>query len=313
MRLVALPRYFPAMVSCGCLHLASLRTFTLALLVALVGSAATAHAERLTLDDRRTAFQRLTVIEDTVKRERYLYSDDMRYMQGMHALDRPDSLGPDYLRSALLGLAFATSEPVSMLFVGLGAGSMPRYLASRYPHARLDAVEIDPEVPPIARRYFALPVAPNLKVIIAEGREFIRSKPRQYNFVLIDAYFGEEIPPHLATVEFMAELRGVVRRGGVVVANLPAPELAANFWAVLATYRASFPHVRVFATGSPVNFILLASNTKIALDAPSLRQRVQQLKWRHRIDVDLEALAALVPHWEGSAITAAELHDANTH
>jgi len=265
------------------------------------------------LEDRRTAFQRLTVVEDTKRRERYLYSDNQRYMQGMISLRRPDDLDPAYLRSALLGLVFAPAQPSSMLFVGLGAGSLPRYLSTRYPRTRLDVVEIDPEVPPIARRYFALPAAPNLRVMVREGRAFIQGHTEKYAFVLMDAYFGGEIPIHLATLEFMDELRRVLQPGGVVVANLPAPAIAANIWSVLATYRAGFPHVRLFATEHPASVILLASSADLSLDPATMRQRVQQLRIRHRIDVDLGALAALPPPLGSTPKAAPELHDEPLH
>ena len=281
----------------------------MALIVALISTSAPAQADRITLEDRQTAFQRLTVVEDTMRHERYLYSDDQRYMQGMISLRRLGDLSPGYLRSALLGLMFAPAKPSSMLFVGLGAGSLPRYLSARYPRTRLDAVEIDPEVPPIARRYIALPAARNLKVIVREGREFIRGQTEKYDFVLVDAYFGAEIPLHLATLEFMDELRRILQPGGIVVANLPAPELAANVWSVLATYRASFAHVRVFGTENPASFILVASSADLSLDPATMRQRVQQLKIHHRIDVDLAALAALPPPWGTTPKTAPELRD----
>ena len=280
------------------------------LIIALALVSAPAQAEQITLVDRQTKFQHLPVIEDTKRHERYLYSDDQRYLQGMILLRRPDRLEPGYLRSALLGLVFAPPEPSSMLFVGLGAGSLPRYLSARYPRARLDAVEIDPEVPPIARRYFALPAARNLRVIVREGREFIRGQTEKYDLVLMDAYFGGEIPLHLATLEFMDELRRVLQPGGIVVANLPAPEVAANVWSVVATYRAGFPHVRTFATEHPASFILLASSADLWPGTATMRQRIQQLKSRHRIDVDLGALAALPPPWGNAPTAAPELRDA---
>lgn len=289
-----------------------LRTLALsaALVAALLGAALPTHAERITLEDRRTAFQRLTVIEDTQRHERYLYSDDQRYMQGMLSLRRPDDLGPAYLRSALLGLIFAPASPSAMLFVGLGTGSLPRYLSTRYPRTRLDAVEIDPAVPRVARRHFALPSTPRLKVIVREGRDFIRAQTQKYDLVLMDAYFGAEIPPSLATIEFMAELRGVLQPAGIVVANLPAPALAENFWSVLATYRAAFANVRVFATESPVNFILVASSADLVPDAATMQQRIQQLKTQHRIDVNLDRLASMAPPWGAAPVAAPELHDA---
>ena len=96
----------------------------MALSIALVCVSVPTQAERVTLEDRRTTFQHLTVIEDTTRRERYLYSDDERYLQAQISLRRPDDLAPAYLRSALLGLVFAPANPSSMLFVGLGAGSL---------------------------------------------------------------------------------------------------------------------------------------------------------------------------------------------
>lgn len=282
-----------------------------ALILALALAASAAQAERITLLDRQTAYQRLLVVEDTQRRERYLYGDDPQYMQGMISLKRPQDLVPGYLRSALLGLLFAPPEPSALLFVGLGPGSLPRYLSPRYPRARLDAVEIDPEVPPVARRYFALPSAANLKVAVRDGREFIRmQKANQYDLVLMDAYFGPEVPRHLATLEFMAELRRAMKPGGVVVANLLAPTLAPDFWPVAATYRAAFAHVRLFATDTPWSFMLLASDTALSSEPAAMHARIRQLKRRHRIDVDLGALATLLPPWGSALEDAPVLHDA---
>ena len=117
----------------------------------------------------------------------------------------------------------------------------------------------------------------------------------KYDLVLMDAYFGAEVPPQLATREFLDELRGVLKPGGVVVASLPGPAVAANFWSVLATYRVGFAQVRVFAKRSPSNFILLASSADLSLDAGEMQRRIRKLKSRHRIDVDLAALANLTP------------------
>ena len=54
------------------------RRLLVALIVALVSASTSTQAERLTLEDQRTAFQHLTVIEDDKRHERYLYSDDLR-------------------------------------------------------------------------------------------------------------------------------------------------------------------------------------------------------------------------------------------
>ena len=81
----------------------------------------------------------------------------------------------------------------------------------------------------------------------------------------------------------------------MVAANLPVPGHAANFWAVLATYQANFPHVRVFATQSRSNFIPMASSAAPSIDPTAMQRQISRLRSGHRTHVDLAALAALPP------------------
>ena len=278
-------------------------------MIACLGVPSPARAERRLLEDLETPFQRIRVVEDAALGERYLFTEDDRFMQGMISLRQPGDLHPEYLRSALLGLVFIRSNPKAMLFVGLGAGSLPRYLDGRYPRAVLDVVEIDPAVPPIARKYFSFPRTGHLKVFVREGRDFVRGRSRRYDLILVDAYFGSEVPGHLATQEFMIELRRALRPGGVVVANLPAPPLLRSFWAVLATYRSAFPEVRVYQTPDAANLILIASEAARAPGPDEIRARLDELRDRRHIAVDLKDRLERVPYWASAPVPARVLHD----
>jgi spermidine synthase len=53
-----------------------------------------------------------------------------------------------------------------------------------------------------------------------DGREFIKTTDKKYDAVFLDAYKDLGVPSHLTSVEFMHEVRGVLRPGGVAVSNL---------------------------------------------------------------------------------------------
>ena len=67
------------------------------------------------------------VIENATKRERYIRNNKRELRQGGIYLDAPDKLLFEYTRMAFVSLAFMEREPKEVLFVGLGAGSMPKY------------------------------------------------------------------------------------------------------------------------------------------------------------------------------------------
>src|SRR5258706_15578230 len=56
----------------------------------------------------------------------------------------PDHLELAYARAALAGLALS-EEPRRILVVGLGGGSLPRFLRKHYPAAGIGVAENDPE------------------------------------------------------------------------------------------------------------------------------------------------------------------------
>ena len=73
----------------------------------------------------------------------------------------------------------ARSRATRALFIGLGSGSAPRALRSRYGIAST-VVEIDPAVVDVARRYFDFPT--DVPVVIGDGRRYVEKLDRQVRF-----------------------------------------------------------------------------------------------------------------------------------
>jgi spermidine synthase len=83
---------------------------------------------------------------------------------------------------------------------------------------RVDVVEINPAVVPLAERFFDLDPA-RLNLTIDDGRHFVNRCTRQYDAIILDAFLGDSMPSHLMSREAFRAIQGLLRPGGVLVIN----------------------------------------------------------------------------------------------
>ncbi|HET7570177.1 MAG TPA: fused MFS/spermidine synthase [Gammaproteobacteria bacterium] len=113
-------------------------------------------------------------------------------------------------------------HPQRILIAGLGGAVLPYALHELYPKARIDTVEIDPAVVDVAKRFFDYHPTGTQHVIVSDARVYIKhaiARGEHYDMIILDAFNGDYIPPHLMTVEFLRECRKLLRLNGVLVAN----------------------------------------------------------------------------------------------
>jgi SAM-dependent methyltransferase len=84
--------------------------------------------------------------------------------------------------------------------------------------ARVDVVEINPSVLPVAQKFFDVdPTRFNLA--IDDGRHFLNASKKQYDTVILDVFLGDSSPSHLLTREAFRSVQRVLRPGGTLVIN----------------------------------------------------------------------------------------------
>nr|MBA3476714.1 fused MFS/spermidine synthase [Actinomycetota bacterium] len=116
------------------------------------------------------------------------------------------------------------------------------------PAVQVDAVELDPEVVAAAYKYFELPRDPRLKVEVEDGRRFLAGNEGRWDVIIVDAFYSDSIPFHLATREFLELVRSRLAPGGLVAANIIGAVKGPDsrlFRSMLRTYRAVFPTVNI--------------------------------------------------------------------
>jgi spermidine synthase len=242
-----------------------------------------AWARLKTLLEKDTFYHRIRIEED--EEARYMYFD--RTLQSAMNLKDPTTLRLIYSRYTSLAFAFRP-DAKKMLIVGLGGGSIPKKLQKEFPSLEMDVVEIDPEVVQVAKSHFNVRESKNLRLHAQDGRMFLTRTKNQYDVILLDAYYSDAMPFHLATKEFFELAQRKLTPDGIIVANLisavtgPSGKIVRSF---VKTQRQIFPQVYLFAARRPENVsietvqnvIVIATKNKQRLDIKEIVKRAGAL------------------------------------
>jgi spermidine synthase len=107
-----------------------------------------------------------------------------------------------------------------VLLIGLGAGSLVKFLYRHLPQAMLRVVEIDPRMPAFAEAHFGLPRDPRIAIDIADGSRYVRATRRQFDLILVDGFDHRARVGALDSVAFYRDCRARLARHGVMATNL---------------------------------------------------------------------------------------------
>jgi spermidine synthase len=223
-----------------------------------------AAAERV-LYEGPAMFGRIFVSE-TDDRLRVLRFERYGARQSAARIGMPDHLELPYMKVVLSSLGLVP-EPRRMLVVGVGGGTLPMTLHRYYPETRIDAVDIDPAVLDVARKFFGFRESAHLRAHAADGRKYIEQVTEPYELVYLDAFGASSIPEHLTTKEFLEAVRAAVAPGGAVVANLWGRGSNMLYDAMVRTYQEVFEHVYTLPVAGSGNVILIATPRGPAFDA----------------------------------------------
>ena len=143
------------------------------------------------------------------------------HRQSAMALADPHRLELAYTRAMLAALLFC-DEPRRVLLIGLGGGSLAKFLWRHFPACRIDAVEHRAAVAQVARGWFGLPEDERLTVWIADGANYAAASPsdQAYDLILLDAYDGLGMASAMLNPAFLDRCAAMLAPGGACAANL---------------------------------------------------------------------------------------------
>jgi spermidine synthase len=159
-----------------------------------------------------------------------------------------------------LGRVYTTNAS-DVLCIGLGIGIVPMQFARE--GARVDVVEINPAVVPVAEEFFDFNKA-KVNLTLGDGRPFLNRCTNKYDVVALDAFLGESSPSHLMSREAFQQMRRVLKPGGVLTINAfasfdPGEDfLGASLYRTLTNV---FPHVRIHSAGGGNTFYVASDHS----------------------------------------------------
>ena len=174
-------------------------------------------------------------------------------------LTDPLQLVVGYTRS-LYGALFIHPAPKRVLMIGLGGAGFHRLFAAAFPEALLQTVELDPKVLELCQEKMAFKPTGKTPVAIMDGRMFVKRNKEQWDWLILDAFRGGFVPPHLKTEEFYKECAARLTERGVFISNLHAT--SELYFSDIKTIQAVFPQVVLFATKERGNVIACAVKYK---------------------------------------------------
>lgn len=174
------------------------------------------------------------------------------------AVDLADPLRPvvPYIKTMFTPL-FIHPNPKRALMVGLGGAGYHRLFHHAFPDALLQSVELDDKVFELARTHMGFEPTEKTPVEVKDGRLFIKRNREQWDWIILDAFRGGYVPPHLKTQEFYLECANRLTPDGILVCNLHATTRL--YFSDIKTLRSVFPQLVLFRTKGRGNVIAIAA------------------------------------------------------
>jgi len=171
-------------------------------------------------------------------------------------------------------------EAKRALLIGLGGGYIVRSLNRS--GIAVHVVEIDPEVIAAARDYFDVAENDLCRIYEYDGRPFLNHCTQRYDAVIVNAFSGGDIPPHLSSYEAFSEIKRCLVPDGIVMMNCinspddPGGGVLGDLTATLR-HDGLFKRVRAFGwkPQPPVsNYMIFASDGSLDVAAAPNRREI---------------------------------------
>jgi len=192
-----------------------------------------------------------------------------------------DLEGPSHLEFAyarrfdeLVSVQTREDAPLSVLHIGGGGFTLPRYWPTIRDVERNVVLEVDADLVEVARTRLGLSDDDGVTVRIGDARQTIDDEPTgAYDVVVEDAFGAVAVPWHLTTQEMLGKVQRVLTSDGFYLINLIDYPPLGFAKAETATLLSRFDEVAVLADPQVLaddqggNLVLAASDTSIDLDA----------------------------------------------
>ena len=141
----------------------------------------------------------------------------------------------------------------SVLVLGLGGGDIVSLICEKYKKfPRIVGIEGDATILELADKYFHLDRFKNLEKVHAEAIDFLSKCQEKFDFIVIDLFVDNNVPPQFHTEAFAKLVKGVAKEDSLVIFNKMIYEksLRSEMQAVENAFKKVFPNVELLKAKS---------------------------------------------------------------
>ncbi len=209
---------------------------------------------------------------------------DSNAVQSSMRIAEPYQLEIAYTRGMMCFLLF-TKTAKHVLAIGLGGGSLPKYIHHFLPQMKTIVVELNPAVIKAARSQFFLPDDDDRLTVLQEnGAHYLAEHDECADVILLDAYDGKGMADELTSQAFIDSCYRGLTEHGILTVNLWSSDKRYDTY--LERIQTSFDgRVLVMPTGKPGNIAVFAFKGYAGdLRWVALKERAKLLSATHKIE-----------------------------
>lgn len=204
-------------------------------------------------------------------------------IQSSMKVKEPFALELTYTRG-MMGFLLFSDAVKNVLTIGLGGGSVPKYIYANCPDISQTIVEINPQIISIARSHFYVPDNDaRFNVMEGDGIAYLADNPNSADCLMIDAFDSFGIPPDFCSQDFFDGCEMALKNDGFFAINLWGSDK--NFDIYLQRIEQSFNNqTLMLPTGKPGNIVVFGFKSALKLTQKKLKERAKILETTHKIE-----------------------------
>ncbi len=151
-------------------------------------------------------------------------------VQSAMRISAPNELELVYTQ-CMMGFLLFHPKPANVLLIGLGGGSLAKFVYHYLPDTRITAIETNRQVIAAAYQYFNLPDEDDrFEIVLAEGSRFMAEHPVAADIIMVDGFDDDYQAPSLCSHDFYDQTKRCLNKNGILVANLLSREKHLKTW-----------------------------------------------------------------------------------
>ena len=209
-------------------------------------------------------------------------------IQSSMKVKSPFALELAYTRG-MMGFLLFSNNVKNVLTIGLGGGSVPKYIHYFCPEISQTIIEINAQIINIARSHFYVPNNDaRLNVMEGDGLVYLAENQQSNDCLMIDAFDAHGIPADFCSQDFFDVCALSLTKNGIFAINLWGSDK--NFDVYLQRIERSFNNqTLMLPTGKPGNIVVFGfANISLEhspdLKIANLRERAKVLEAHHKIE-----------------------------